>query len=131
MSGLNQILYEDEERSNAILGMIQPEDKVGSLVKTGVMLIKQLDEGIDLEEGVIAQVTMDTGDLLIELAETGHNIEYSDKEAQAIAGSLWEGVMALFGTEEADPAQLEEMTQGMSPEDLQGYEEQYKGFLGG
>lgn len=130
LDALHQMLYEDEQRSNDIAGMLQPEDKVGSVVKTAAMLMKQLDEGIDLDESVVAEITVDMVDRLMEMAETAHNITYSEKEAQAVAGAAWESVMALFGSDEPDPGQLEEMTQGMSEQDLKGYEEQYKGFLG-
>lgn len=130
MDALHQVLYEDEQRSQGIAAMLQPEDKVGSVVKTTAMLMKQLDEGIDLDESVIAEVTVEMADRLMEMAETAHNIEYSEKETQAVAGAAWESVMALFGGDEPDPQQLEEMTQGMTEEDLKNAETQYKGFLG-
>lgn len=128
LDSLHQILYEDPERSQAIADTLQPEDKVGSVTRTAVMLIKQLDEGIDLDENVIAEITVDTADRLMEIGESAKGMTFSEKEAQAVAGATWEGVMALFGV---DQDSVTEMTAGMTPEQLNDYEKQHKEFLGG
>lgn len=127
LEAVHQVLYEDPERSASIAGMIQPQDKIGSVVKTGVSLIKQIDEQVDMDQNVVAQITVDLADRLIELAETAHNITFSEQELKAVAGATWEGVMDLFGF---DQQSVQEMTAGMTPEDLKGYENQYKGFQG-
>jgi len=128
LDALHQVLYEDEERSNSIVGMIQPEDKIGSVVKASVLVIKQLDEGVDLDENVVAEITVDTADRIMELAETAHNISFSEQETKAVAGATWEGVMALFGMDEES---VREMTAGMSPEQIKGYEKEYKSMVEG
>lgn len=128
LDGLHQILYEDPERSKAIADTLQPNDKVGSIVKTGVMLIKQLDEKLDLDQNVIAEITVDTADRLMELGEASKDMTFSEKETQAIAGATWEGVMALFGM---DDESVRDMTSGMSPEEIKGLEAQHKQFVEG
>lgn len=128
LDAVHQVLYEDPERSKAIAGMLDPRDKIGTLVKTSLQLIQQIDEGVDLHEAVIADIAVDVSDRLIEMAEQVHEMEFSEKETQAVAGATWEGVMELFGM---DAGSVEEMTQGMSDEELQGMEDQYKGFVEG
>jgi hypothetical protein len=127
LDGLHQILYEDPERSQAIADTLQPQDKIGSVTRTAIMLIKQLDEGIDLDENVVAEITVDTADRLMEIGEASKGMTFSEKEAQAVAGATWEGVMALFGV---DQDSVTEMTAGMTPEQLKGYEQQHKQFVG-
>jgi hypothetical protein len=128
LEALHKVLYEDEERSNGIVDMIQAEDKIGSVVKASLMIIKQLDEKIDMDENIIAEITVDTADRLMELAETAHNISFSEQETKAVAGATWEGVMQLFGMDEES---VKEMTAGMSPEQIQGYEKEYAGYVAG
>ena len=125
---VHQVLYEDPERSSAIVEMLDPRDKIGTLVKTSLQLLQQIDEGVDLHEAVVADITMDINDRLIELAEQVQDMEFSEKETQAVAGATWEGAMEMFGM---DASTVEEMTQGMSDEDVKGVEDSYKGFVEG
>jgi len=125
---LHQVLYEDEERTAGFVQMLDPQDKIGSTVKTSVMLLKMMDEKSDLNENIVAELTVDIADRMIELGETAHDMTFSEKETQAVAGATWEGVMQLFGMDEESMSQ---MTQGMSEEELGGYEKQYKEFLEG
>ena len=125
---VHQVLYEDPERSAAIVGMLDPRDKIGTMVKTSLQLLQQIDEGVDLHEAVIADITTDINDRLIELAEQVKEMEFSEKETQAVQGAVWEGAMEMFGM---DASSVEEMTQGMSDEDLSGFEDTYKGFVEG
>ena len=128
LEDLHQVLYEDEARTAGFVKMLDPQDKVGSTVKTSVTLVKLMDEKSDLDENIIAELTVDIADRMIELGETAHDMQFSEKETQAIAGATWEGVMQLFGMDEGSMSQ---MTQGMSEEQLAGYEKEYKGFLEG
>lgn len=127
LEALHTVLYANEGTSQAVVDMLQPEDKIGSTVKAGVMLIQQLDEKIDMDESVIAQITMDAADRLIEMGERAKGMQYSEKEAQAVLGATWEGVMDLFGVDEGS---YEELTQGMSDKEIGSYEKEYKGYLG-
>lgn len=128
IDSLHQVLYEDEERSKSIAGMVVPQDKVGSVVKAALLIIKQLDEQIDLDESVVAEITMDTEDRIIEIAETAHDITFSEQELKAIAGATWEGVLQLFGMDEQS---VKEMTAGMSPDEISKQEDDYKNMVAG
>ena len=127
LSALHTVLYSNEGTSQAIVDMLQPQDKVGSVAKAGILVVQQLDEKIDLDESVFAEITMDIADRLIEMGERAKGMEFSEKESQAVMGATWEGVMELYGIDESA---YEELTQGMSPEELKGYEQEYKGYLG-
>lgn len=128
LGALNEVLYKNEGTSQAIVDQLQPQDKIGSTVKAGVLLIKQLDEQVDIDEVVLAQVTQDVADRMIDLGEQVKDMQFSEQETQAVLGATWEGVMEIFGV---DAEAYEELTQGMSEQDVQGYEKQYKGFVGG
>lgn len=127
VTALHTVLYENEGTSQGIVDMLQPEDKVGSTAKAAILVIQQLDEKLDMGETVIPEITLDVADRIIELAERGKGMEFSEKETQAVVGATWEGVMELFGVDESS---YEELTQGMSDEEISGYEKEYKGYLG-
>ena len=100
VENLHQVLYEDEERTAGFVQMLDPQDKIGSTVKTSVMLLKMMDEKSDLNENIVAELTVDIADRMIELGETAHDMSFSEKETQAVACATWEGVMQLFGMDE-------------------------------
>jgi hypothetical protein len=124
---LSKVLYEDERTSEAVLKQLQPQEKIGSVAKTSMMVIKQIDEKIDLDEVIIPQFTQDVVDRVVDLYENAHGDEFSEQETQAVLGSAWEGVMEMFGVDEESYAEL---TAGMSQEEFGSYEQQYKQFLG-
>lgn len=128
LEAVHRVLYEDEERSAAIVQMLDPADKIGSVTKTALSLIQQIDEKVDMDEGVVAEISVDLTDRLIELGENTHGMVFSEKETQAVAGATWEGVMEIFGL---DAQGVKDMTAGMSPEEIDGLEKQYKGFVEG
>ncbi len=106
MDALGQVLYSNEKISNSIVDQIDPEDPVGSTAKVSMLLIQQLDQKVDLDEVVVADITQETVSRIMELAEARHGIEYDDRDAQAILGATWEGVSEMFGVDEADHAEL-------------------------
>lgn len=127
ISALHKVMYSNEGTSQALVDMLQPSDKVGSTTKASILLIQQLDEKLDMDESIIAEITMDVADRMIEMAERAKGMSFSEKETQAVAGATWEGVMELFGVDEGD---YEEMTRGLSEQDIAAQTKTYKGFLG-
>jgi len=102
MRALMNVLYENDSTSNAIMQQINPEDPISSTVKAGVLLINELDKKVDMDENIIAPVTMEVVTRLMELAENRHGIEFQENEGQAIMGATWEGVMTSFGVDQRD-----------------------------
>ena len=127
MMALSQILYSNDKTANSIVDQVDPNDKVSSTSKVGMLLINQLDKKIQLDTNVVAQVTQDVVERISELAGARHNIEYGGRELQVIMGSVWEGVQEMFGMEQQDAqALMSGVGDGLS--DLKG---QYEGFLNG
>ena len=69
---------------------------------------------------------MEVTDRVIDIAENGKGLQFSDSELQAILGSTWELIMSAYG---ADPDDYAELTADMSDDDLAGHEQQYKSFF--
>ncbi len=127
MEAVKTVLYENDSTSDSISRMLQPEQKIDSTVQASLLALSEIDKQLDLDEGVIAQVAMDITDMVIDLGEQGKGIQYSEQESQAVWGSVWEGVMEMYGVDEGEYA---DFTEGMSDEDVAGQEKQYKQFLG-
>ena len=127
LAAMHIVLYKNEKSSDQILNMLTPEDKIGSLAKAGMMVISQLDAKLDLDENIIAELTGDVVDNLVELGEQGKGFTFSEQELQAALGSTWEGVMQIYGVDENQYASF---TEGMSDEQMSGYQKEYQGYLG-
>lgn len=129
-AAMHEVLYGSPETSNSVVKALQhtPTEKIDPLVKTSVMIMSQLDEKIDLDENVIAQVTQDLVGRLIEMAETRYSIEYSDVEMQQALGATWEGVTQMFGADEMDYQNFMSTT---PQADIQTGAKVYRGALNG
>lgn len=129
LSSLYKVLYSNDKTHQSIVQGLKstPQNKIEPVVKMGVLLVKQLDEKVDLHESVIAQITGDTVDRMIEIAETRYGAQYSDTEAQRALGATWEGVMMMFGITEED---FQRGMQGLSQEDVFYGKQVYQGALG-
>jgi hypothetical protein len=127
MQALYTVLYQNEKTAKAVADQLNAEDKVGSVTRAGILLIKSLDERISMDEEIIPQMTREVADSLIEIAEAKGVPEFAEGEVKAVLGSMWEGVMAVFGMSKED---AEDLRMDSSPEELNGMEEQYRQFLG-
>lgn len=126
MEALSLVLYKNERTSNAVVKMLTPEERVGSIAKASMTLITQLDEKFDFDEVVIPELTQEVVTRIVDLYANVHG-KVSKQDHTAALGATWEGVMQVFGVDEEDYAEL---TAGMSDEEFAGYETQYKEFLG-
>ena len=128
IAALSKVLYSNNKTNASILQALAStkQDKIDPLAKTGILLIKQLDDKLDFDEAIVAQFTQDTVERLIELAEARHGVEYSPVEYQQALGTTWEGVMAAFGVSEQH---YKEFTESVAPEDLVTAKRAYQGAL--
>ena len=94
---LSEVLYKNEQASDALLGMIQKGDKVETTIKAVVTLITQMDEKIDIHESVFAELTKEAADRLIDLSEA-QGMEFSEKEGMVEA--IAQGVCQFVQTAE-------------------------------
>lgn len=127
MGVAQQVLYENDDTSAAIAQMIQPNSKIESTVRATLLALSKIDKKVDLDEGAVAQFSMDLTDMIVDLAEEGKGMAFSEGEAQAVWGSVWEGVMEMYGVDEEEYSSF---TDSMSDEEIEGQNQQYKQFLG-
>lgn len=130
LGGLSKILYEDIGTSGAIIDMLQPEEKVGSVAQATIMVLTQMDNKMDLNENVFAELTRETVDRIVDLGEQTKGMAFSDEDVRNALGAAWEGILQIYGDPDSAQADLEELTQGMSEEDVMAQANQYKQFLG-
>lgn len=128
MKALSQVLYANDKTSNAIVDQIDPNDKVGSTAKVNMLVMQQLDKKINMDESIVAQMTQEVAERIMELAEARHGFEYSEREAQVILGATWEGVAQMFGVTAEDAQGL---AQELGPDNLANVKQQHEGFLNG
>jgi len=133
LGGLSKILYENIDTSGAVIDMIQPEEKAGSVAQAALMVITQMDQQMDLNETVFAELTKETVDRIVDLAEQTKGIKFSDADVRNALGAAWDGILVTYDDPDnpgGNQRDLEELTQGMSEEDVQAQTQQYKQFLG-
>jgi hypothetical protein len=127
MKAAETVLYVNDQTADAIGNMINSERKIESVAKASLMAVTKIDQKIDMPEEIIAQVSMDITDMIIDLAEEGKGMQFSEKETQAVWGTVWEGVMDAYGVDEDE---YNSFTADMSDEDIASQEQAHKGFLG-
>ncbi len=119
-----------DKTSDAIADSIIPEDKIGSLIQAGTMLIGTMDQKLDMDDTVIPQVVEDVTEMLADVAEKKNGIEFSQEEMESGLMGIWEGVMYLVGGDSPIEPDFQEATQGMSQQDLASMHEEYNSRLG-
>ena len=127
MKAIQTVIYDNEESAGSIAEMLQPTQKIDSTVQAVLTTLSEVDKQIDMDEGVVVQVSMDLTDRIMDIGTEGKGIEYSDNEAKAVWKSVWEGVMNMYGIDEDEYASF---TKGMSDADIKGQEQQYKQITG-
>jgi hypothetical protein len=125
-AALGQVMY-GEKTSRSTVDMLQPDDKVGSAAKASMLLIKMLDEKLDMDEAIVAQITEDTVTQVIDMAERVKQMVYSEQEAQQVLGATWEGVIEMFGT---PPEDVKAFADAASPEEKAMSEQMVSEALG-
>lgn len=129
LGALSKVLYQSEETSNSVLGQLHPSDKVGSIVKTSLLLLNQLDDKLDMDEVIIPEMTMEIVSRVTELAEAQNpEMALSEKEQQAALGAAWEGVMETYGVDEAD---VQGVSTGIDESQLSALQQQHQAALSG
>jgi hypothetical protein len=126
MAGLYDALYVNDKSSQAVVDMIQPEDKNGSVVKAVVLLVQQLDKKLQLDEVVIPQIAQDATELVVEIAEKAKKVQFSEDELQSITGAVMEGVFQVFGV---SPEDAQDFMSSVPPEEQAAMKQEYDGAV--
>ena len=133
MDEIIDVVYGDsggDQASDAIANAIIPEDKMGSLIQAGTMLIGQMDKKLDMDDSVVPQVVEDVTEILVDVAESKNGIQFSQEEMEAGLMGIWEGVMYLIGGDSPIEPDFSEATQGMSANDMAAMQQEYDARLG-
>lgn len=129
MRALAQVLYSNDKTANSIVDQIDAQgDKVGSTAKVSMLLIKSLDQKVNLNENVVSAVTQETVERIMELSEARHGIQYQPDEAEKILGATWEGIQAMFG---GDPQQFAAFSQGLDGSKMGALQQEHEARLNG
>jgi len=128
MRALAMVLYQNDKIAAAMVDQIVPDDKIGSTTKASLLLIQQLDEKLQMDESVVAQISVEVVERLTELAEARHNMQYGERELQVIMGAVWEGVQEMFGMEQTD---AEALIAGIGGEGMADLKQQQEAFYNG
>jgi hypothetical protein len=115
---LMTLLYKNPKATQAVAGQVVEQEKIGSPAKASVLIVKSLHDKIQLNPSVVAQITQDTVDEVLQIAER-KGLKYNEDEASQVLATAWEGVLAIFGEGDDAQAAMEETTNGMSPEQVQ------------
>jgi len=122
---LSDALYKNEQASDALIKMINPESKVETAAKAVIMLVSNIDEKANVDESVFYTLTMEAADRLMELAET-QGMEFSEREVKQIAMASWEGIMGVFGGDESMEGDYNYLSKDMSDTDIKQGQADYE-----
>ena len=133
MAAVAKVLYSNDKTANAVVDQVDPNNKIGSTAKVNILFMRELDKKVDLAEVVIAPITQEVTERVVELAEARHGIEYAPDEVEKILGATWEGVATLFGSDGGpEGAQsFQQFAQGMDSDALASLKQQHEARLNG
>jgi hypothetical protein len=129
MRAVARILYSNDSSAQGIVDQINPDDKVSTTSKVGMLFIKELDRKINMDENVIAEVTRESVGRIAELAEARHGVKYERTDMEKIIGATWEGVQMMYGSDERVSQEFTQTVRSMPPETLQALEKQNSQIL--
>lgn len=112
VNALSTALYSNQKTSDAIMGMVNEQEKVGSVAKAAVFATTQVMDKGDIAERVAAPLTALAVDEIIQMSEaTG--MEFSEEESKQALMSAQEMLLSAYGVSEERARALAEQA---SPE---------------
>ncbi len=126
MTMIGEILYNNDESSQAVLDLMKDEDPVAGVADAAMFLISQIEQTYqgNFPEQLILPVTDEATDMLLELGETAELFKVDEKMAIAVKSAAAEELVAEYG---ADPAAVEEHLGDVTEQDVTEME----GMFGG
>lgn len=128
-NAISSIVYGEnggDEASNTIADGLMPEDKIGSLIHTGVSLIAEVDKQIDMDDIVVPQIVEDVTEMLVDVAQAKNGIEYTQEEMEAGVMGIWEGIMYVLGGDAEIEPDFALASQGLGKEDIEAMNQEYQ-----
>ncbi len=126
MKMVGEILYNNDESSQAVLDLMKGEDPVAGVADAAMFLISQIEQAYqgNFPEQLILPVTDEATDMLLELGETAGIFKVDESMAVAVKSATAEELVAEYG---ADPAAVEEHLGDITEQDVVDME----GMFGG
>lgn len=125
LSLVSRLIHGEDATHAAIMKMLDPREKIGSVAKAAVAVLSEIDGQMDIAEQVLIGVLTQTVDWLMELATVGRGMKFSEKEEAQVLATATELLLEVYGVDEDDYATL---TEGLSNQDMSDFHDQYKGL---
>lgn len=128
-SALAQVIYGDDGTNASIVKALDPDNKVGSVAQTALLVLTQVDDKIDMDEAVVAQATLDTVLMLADVAEQAKGLTFDEMELKQAVAATWEGMLQVFGGDDPIAPDFEELSAGLSEDQLAQMGQEYSDLL--
>jgi predicted nucleic acid-binding protein len=128
LNGLAQALYANQKTSDAILSMVNAEEKIGSAAKAATFATAQVIEKLDIPERVAVPMVTAAADEVMQMAEEANIAQYSEEDAKNVVMASAEMMLQAYGV---DATRAQELAEGMDPESKGKIEQVYAGERGG
>lgn len=126
MTIVGQIVYgKKKDLSDSIADSIIENNKPGSLIQTGLIVIDKAGEAIDIDPVIIPELIDDTVNLLADAASSKNGVQISPEEADAAKMGIFEAILSAVGGNSSMQEDFQELTQGMTPEEIEQMKQQY------
>jgi hypothetical protein len=116
---METVLYKNEKSAHAIKGALTAQDKVGSVVAAVLLVLKLVDQQINMNEEVIAQIVQDTCEEVMQIAEATLRVTFTNDDSQHILAAAWQGALKMFGGDGSIQDDYTKATAGMQPGQVQ------------
>lgn len=126
LAACSQIIHGDDNAHAAVMKMLDPREKIGSLAKAAVTILTQVDSQLNLPETVLAGVLAQVVDWLIELADAARGMAYSEREEEQVLSTATELLLEVYGVDEDE---YQGLVGGMGEQQVKGYHDKYQALL--
>lgn len=126
LAASSQIIHGDDSAHAAVMKMLDEREKIGSVAKAAVTIVTQVDSQLDMPETILAGVLAQVVDWLLELAEMGKGMQFSEREQEQVLATATELLLEVYGVDEDE---YQGLVGGMDDNQLKGYHQKYQGLL--
>lgn len=99
---LYKIMYINEGSAMSLVKHIDPKDKMGSIIKAVMVMVQQMNSKMKMLPPVLAQITQDATDRMLEIAERIKKLSYTKQETLVLLAATQDAVEKATGTVSGD-----------------------------
>lgn len=126
MNVVAQLVYgKKKDMADSIADSIVADNKPGSLIQTGLIVIDKVGDAVEIDFVILPELIDDTVNLLADAASNKNGIEISPEEADAAKMGIFEAVISTVGGDSPMQEDFQELTEGMSPQEIEQMKQQY------